>query len=116
MKNRILLIAIPIFFGLTISSCEKNKDETLDSWIKGLWVSETNDSLCFGSFLKFNDSHPYIYEITNDSLKTFPSWSSNLNDWRSCKIETNKINDELQLYNFYGYDSLTLKKENSDCN
>ncbi len=116
MTNPLKIILISIFFGMIIFSCGKDKDVELDAWIKGLWVSETSDSLCFGSFLIINDSPPYIYEINMDSLAIIPSWSSNLNDRKSYKIETDKINDELQLNNFFGYDKLTFKKESNDCN
>jgi hypothetical protein len=111
MKKIIVGFTIILF----IFSCDNDNNNNLDNWIKGLWISEKQDSLCFSTFLYINNGPPFEFKIVNDSLKIFPTWSSNLNDWSSYKLEINKSLEEICIYGFSGNEKLLLKRHTNEC-
>ena len=99
MRTKKTVILSVVMIALLFPFCEKD-ESSLDIWIKGLWIGNHSDSLCFSTFLYINNGLPYDYNFHEDSLRIFPTWSSNLSDWRSYKIVVDKQKDELYLYDF----------------
>jgi hypothetical protein len=107
-----LLIAMILLF----SSCEKEVNHSnIDKWIKGLWVNDEGDSLCFDSWLIINNSLPYDYLISLDSLYTHRSWSSSLFDGITYSIEVSDSPDELRIFNFLDKPETTFVKLRNSC-
>ena len=100
---------------LMVLSCERDVNEdNIDSWIKGLWVNNEGDSLCFDSWLIINNSLPYYYSISVDSLYIIPAHSSSHFAGRSYSIDVSNSPDELRIFNFLGkYQSTYVKHWNS---
>jgi len=107
----ILLIAI-----LIMLNCEKNEDEiSTNVWIKGLWTSSENDSLCFSTFLIINNSLPFDYNFDEDTMSLFPIQSSNLNDWRHYYYELDRNKNILILDGLLDSTRRELNRQNYNC-
>ena len=90
-------------------------DIDMDSWIKGLWVNDEGDSLCFDSWLIINNSLPYDYRISVDSLYTHRSWSSSLFDGITYNIEVYTSPDKLRIFNFLDKSETTFFRHWDSC-
>ena len=111
-----LFIGCTIILLIGLLSCDDDSiNYNYDHWLKGLWVSETSDSLCFSTFLFINNSHPYDYNIINDSLAIHPLWSSNNREYWSYKIDIYKSSDEICISSFLGKEKMYFTKQNNRC-
>ena len=109
-----------IIFSLTallfISDCEKNEDKlSTNDWIKGLWASSENDSLCFSTFLIINNGIPFDYNFDENRLNLFPIHSSNSNDWRHYYYELDRGKNVLMLYGLLDSAQIELYRQNYSC-
>jgi hypothetical protein len=111
MKTSIATLSLILL--LAFSACEQTiySDEDL----KGLWINESNDSLCFTTFLHINGSLPYEYIVANDSLRIHAIWSSRANDWMSYKIQLKIEQDQVCLHHFLGKEQTTFSKRAETC-
>ena len=110
-KALVLSISILLFL---FSFCKKDVPDP-GEWIHGLWVSNSNDSLCFTeSMLFINNGFPYMYRVSSDSLATCPSWSSSLDMFYN-KIDIDRTNDEINIYDFLSRDVILFKRVSCTC-
>jgi hypothetical protein len=109
-KNSFLILLV---FGILLTCCKKEFNP--DEWVRGKWVNEYSDTICFSSSVMLINKMPYMFKIVNDTLNVIPSWSSSLQEF-SHKMEINKSDDELYIYDFLMHSKSSFKRtEICDC-
>ena len=104
---------ILLIFGILLPHCKKEFDP--DEWVRGRWVNEYSDTICFSSSVMLINKMPYMFKIVNDTLKVIPSWSSSLQEF-GYKMEINKSDDELYIYDFLMHSISSFKRQEiCDC-
>jgi hypothetical protein len=99
---------ILLIFGVLLPYCKKEFNP--DEWVRGRWVNEYSDTICFSSSIMLINKMPYSFKIVNDSLKVIPGWSNSLQEFDH-KIEFNKSEDELYIYDFLNHSKSSFKRQ-----
>ena len=108
MKTKGTILLMVLFLGILLSYCKKDEID-LNTWVKGKWINEYSDTLCFSSSLMLNNGFPYSFKIVDDSLKIIPGWSNSLQEF-SYKIEIDKSKDEIYIYDFSMHEKSGFKR------
>jgi hypothetical protein len=107
MKTKKLLFVL-LIFGVLLANCKKEFNP--EEWVRGRWVNEYSDTICFSSSIMLINKMPYSFKIDNDSLKVIPSWSSSLQEFDH-KIEFNKSEDKIYIYDFLTHTKSSFKRQ-----
>ncbi len=109
-------IFLLLFFPLIIQCESSDFILSKKKWVKGLWVSHSDDTLCFSSNLvSINKGSTYSFEFKDDSIKMRRIHSSNSNEYQSYNYEISRNEEQIILYNFLGNEENVFNKKEKQC-